>query len=153
VKYLIIENVRSAHNVGAMFRTAEGAGVSKIFLVGYTPTPIDRFGRTQPEIVKTSLGASEKIPWESVATVAEIIEQLREQLFQIVALEQTERSIMLKEFIMPDRVAYIVGNEVDGVSKVAIDEADTVVELPMLGEKESLNVATATGILLYHDLV
>ena len=153
MKYLIIENVRSAHNVGAMFRTAEGAGVAKIFLVGYTPTPIDRFGRVQPEIKKTSLGAIDIIPWESVATVVEIMSQLQSDGFQIVALEQTDRSILLKDFTLPPKVAYVVGNEVEGVSAAALAAADTVVELPMLGQKESLNVATATGILLYHELV
>lgn len=153
VKYLILENIRSAHNVGAIFRTAEGAGIAKIFLVGYTPAPIDRFGRPQPEIVKTSLGAVDCIPWESSDTVSPVITQLQLEGFAVVALEQTARSIMLKEFTLPSKVVYIVGNEVEGVSAHAIAAADTVVELPMLGQKESLNVATATGILLYHDLV
>ena len=153
MKQLIIENVRSAHNVGAMFRTAEGAGVKKIWLVGYTPTPLDRFGRVQPEIKKTSLGAADSIPWESAVSVEGVITQVQAAGFSIVVLEQTDRSIQLKDFEIPKNVAYIVGNEVEGVSVAAIAAADTVVELPMLGEKESLNVATATGILLYHDLV
>lgn len=153
MKSLILENIRSAHNVGAIFRTAEGAGVAKIFLVGYTPTPIDRFGRPQPEINKTSLGAVDIIPWESLQTIEAAIEAIRSEEYKVVALEQTDQSITLKDFELPEKVAYIVGNEVEGVSVAAIAAADTVVDIPMLGTKESLNVATATGILLYHDLV
>lgn len=153
MKYLILENIRSAHNVGAIFRTAEGAGVAKIFLIGYTPTPIDRFSRPQPEITKTSLGAVDVIPWESLQTIEAAIAAVRSEQYQVVALEQTDQSITLKDFKLPEKVAYVVGNEVEGVSAVAVAMADTVVDIPMLGTKESLNVATATGILLYHDLV
>jgi tRNA G18 (ribose-2'-O)-methylase SpoU len=150
MKYLILEDIRSAYNVGAMFRTADGAGVTKVFLIGYTPAPLDRFGRVQAEIEKTSLGASQVIPWEQVATTNEVIERLQSEGVIIVAVEQTPTSISLKDFVVPPHVAYIVGNEVTGVSGEALTLADAIVELPMLGQKESLNVSVTAGIVLYH---
>jgi tRNA G18 (ribose-2'-O)-methylase SpoU len=152
VKYLILENIRSAYNVGAIFRTADGAGVSKIFLIGYTPTPIDRFGRIQPEIAKTSLGASTEIPWEHAQDVVEVIHDLKQNGAHIAAVEQTNDSVSLGKFLVPDEVAYILGNEVEGVSEPALALADTIVEIPMLGSKESLNVSVAAGIVLYHGM-
>jgi 23S rRNA (guanosine2251-2'-O)-methyltransferase len=153
MKYLILENIRSAYNVGAIFRTADGAGVNKIFLVGYTPTPIDRFGRPQAEIAKTSLGACDEIPWEQFETSREVVEQLQADGFTVAAVELTEQSISLKDFFVPEKVAYIVGNEVVGVEEGTMETCDVVVSLPMLGVKESLNVATTAGIVMYHDLV
>ncbi len=153
MKYLILENIRSAHNVGAMFRTADGAGVDKIFLVGYTPTPIDRFGRPQAEIVKTSLGAVDVIPWEQFGSSVEVVAQLQGEGFIVAAVELSESSIPLKEFSIPEKVAYLVGNEVVGVEADTMEICDVVVSLPMLGVKESLNVATTAGIVIYHDLL
>lgn len=153
-KILIIDNVRSAHNVGSMFRTSDGAGVTRIVLVGYTPAPIDRFGRAQAEIVKTSLGASSMIPWEQQGTGAEIlirITELKAEGFTIVSLEQTPSSVSLYDFVVPKKVAYIVGNEIDGVSAELLQVSDAVVDIPMAGEKESLNVGVATGIVLFHQ--
>lgn len=152
MKYLILENIRSAYNVGAMFRTADGAGVSKIFLIGYTPSPIDRFGRVQSEIKKTSLGASEEIAWEHHDDVIEVIESLKTEGVQVVAVEQKPESVSLGKFQPLEKVAYILGNEIDGVSGDALQLADVVVDLPMLGSKESLNVSVTAGIILYHDL-
>jgi tRNA G18 (ribose-2'-O)-methylase SpoU len=153
MKYLIIENVRSAYNVGAMFRTADGAGVDKIFLVGYTPAPIDRFGRVQSEISKTSLGASETIEWEAVATAADLIPDLQAQGCVVAAVEQSAQSISIKNFEVPDHVAYVMGSEVSGVDAVTLGLVDQVVDIPMLGVKESLNVSVAAGIIMYHGLV
>ena len=153
VKYLIIENVRSAYNVGAMFRTADGAGVTKIFLVGYTPTPIDRFGRTQAEISKTSLGASETIPWEAAENSAAVITQLQAEGFIVTAIEQTPSSISLKDFTVPQNIAYVMGNELVGVDEETLATVDHVIDIPMLGVKESLNVSVAAGIVMYHGLV
>ena len=152
MKYLIVENVRSAYNVGAMFRTADGAGVDKIFLVGYTPTPIDRFARTQPEIQKTSLGASDTIPWEHFLEPEVLIQKLQSESVSIVPVEQTKDSILLQQFSVPENVAYVMGNEVEGVSEEFLQAADRIVEIPMLGVKESLNVSVAAGIVLYHGL-
>jgi 23S rRNA (guanosine2251-2'-O)-methyltransferase len=153
VKYLILENIRSAYNVGAIFRTADGAGVSKIFLIGYTPAPLDRFGRVQPEIEKTSLGASKEILWEHQPNIESVLSRLKEEGVTVVAVEQGERAIPLSEFTTPEKVAYILGNEIDGVSVTALAQAGVVVELPMLGTKESLNVSVAAGIVMYHGLV
>jgi len=150
---LIIDNVRSALNVGSLFRTSDGAGVSRIILCGYTPTPIDRFGRVQKQIEKTSLGATESVSWdkkESLEETLACIADLKEDGYLIVALEQTKRSIPLQEFSVPEKVAYIVGNEVEGVRKELLQASDAVVEIPMQGKKESLNVGVAAGILLFH---
>ena len=152
MKYLVLENIRSAYNVGAMFRTADGAGVDKIFLVGYTPTPIDRFARVQPEIKKTSLGASESILWEHYAESKQLIEHLQTKNCAIVPVEQTGDSVSMLDFTVPENVAYVMGNEVDGVSIEFCAAADTIIDIPMLGEKESLNVSVAAGIILYHEL-
>ncbi len=152
MKYIILENIRSAYNVGAIFRTADASGVAKVFLVGYTPAPIDRFGRVQPEILKTSLGASGTMAWEQVATIKEIIKRLQADGATVAAVELDEGSVSLKDFNEPEQVAYIVGNEVDGVSKEALEQADVIVELPMLGQKESLNVSVTAGIVLYHGI-
>lgn len=152
MKYIILEDIRSAYNVGAIFRTADAAGVTKVFLVGYTPAPIDRFGRPQPEINKTSLGASETMPWEKADDIAELIARLKHEGVSVVAVELAVGSVPLKEFIEPENVAYIVGNEVEGVSKEALELADVIVELPMLGQKESLNVSVTAGIILYHGI-
>ncbi|MEK7462029.1 MAG: TrmH family RNA methyltransferase [Patescibacteria group bacterium] len=152
MKYIILEDIRSAYNVGAIFRTADAAGVAKIFLVGYTPTPIDRFGRVQSEIKKTSLGASETMLWEQMATTKEVIEKLQISGVTVAAVELAKGSILLKDFKEPEHVAYIVGNEIEGVSKETLELADVIIELPMLGQKESLNVSVTAGIVLYHGI-
>ena len=152
MKYLILPDIRSAHNVGAMFRTADGAGVTKVFLAGYTPLPIDRFGRPQPEITKTSLGASETMPWEQVNNLPQLIVDLRQRGVTVVAVEQSKDSVPLHEYKVPETVAYVMGNEIEGVSEDIRNLCDLVIELPMLGTKESLNVATTAGIVLYHQL-
>lgn len=151
MKIIILENIRSAYNVGAIFRTADASGVSKIFLVGYTPTPIDRFGRPQPEIQKTSLGASEYIDWEHKESVSVVIESLRALDTEVVAIEINGESKSLIEYTSAKKVAYILGNEVEGVSQEALGLVDQIRHLPMLGKKESLNVSVVAGIVMYHD--
>jgi 23S rRNA (guanosine2251-2'-O)-methyltransferase len=153
MKYLILENIRSAYNVGAIFRTADAAKVKKIFLIGYTPAPLDRFGREQSEIKKTSLGASETMVWEHHLESAAVVAKLQVAGVRVVAVEQGVGAKRLPQFTVPESVAYILGNEVDGVSDVAMELADEVVEIPMLGQKESLNVSVAAGIILYHGMV
>lgn len=151
-KIIILDNIRSAHNVGSIFRTADGAGVEKIYLLGYTPTPVDRFGRSQPEIAKTSLGASEVIPFEHIENndTKNLVERLKQEGFKIVAVEQTPNSVSLYDFTVPPKVCYILGNEIDGVSEGLLSLADTAVEIPMEGQKESLNVSVTAGIVLFH---
>lgn len=152
MKYLILEDIRSAYNVGAIFRTADATGVAKVFLVGYSPAPIDRFGRTQPEIEKTSLGASATMAWEQVASTKEIIERLQGYGVTVVAVELAAGSVSLKGWQEPEQVAYIVGNEVEGVQPSTLDLVDVIVELPMFGQKESLNVSVTAGVILYHGI-
>ncbi len=148
---LILDNLRSVENAGSVFRTAEGLGVKKVVCVGTTPTPLDRFGRKRADFAKVSLGA-EELPWEYAKEIGPVLKDLKEQNFQIIALEQTPDSKDLKEFKTGDMFALVVGNEVDGVSKDALELADSVLEIKMQGKKESLNVSVSTGIALYELL-
>ena len=143
--------MRSHYNVGAMFRTADGAGVSKLFLVGVTPSPIDRFGRPVLEIHKTALGAELEIPWESVDDILALIKKLQNEGVFVVAVEQAPNSVPLADFKVPASVAYIMGSETEGLPEEVTIAVDAVVEIPMLGKKESLNVSVAAGIVLYHN--
>lgn len=149
---LILENIRSAQNVGAIFRTADAIGITKIYLAGYTPTPLDKFERPSKEIAKTALGAEKTILWESVSETLSLIERLKEGNFIIVAVEQAESAIDYKKFILAPKTAFIFGNEVDGVMSETLAHADATIEIPMRGEKESLNVATTAGIVLFRAL-
>ncbi len=151
-KVVLLDNVRSSHNVGSIFRTSDGAGVEKIYLGGYTPAPVDRFGRKVGEIAKTSLGASETIAWEKVSEedVLNKLQELKREGFEIVAVEQTVNSVSLYEFKPTEKTCYILGNEVDGVRQELLEVADRVVEIPMAGQKESLNVSVTAGIVLFH---
>jgi len=148
---LILENLRSIENTGSIFRTAEGLGVSKIICIGTTPTPLDRFGRKRTDFSKVSLGAEEMLEWEYVKqeNLQETIINLQKEKFQIISLELTHESTDLKDAKARNKFALIVGNEVDGVSKEALEQSDEMVEIPMRGKKESLNVSVATGIALY----
>lgn len=146
---VVLHNIRSAHNVGSIFRTADAAGVSKIVLSGYTPTPLDRFGRPQKEVAKTALGAEQVIPWESIATAGKALEKLRAAGFAIVGVELDERSVSLKDFRLQGDTAFVFGNEVRGLSPALRDACDALVEIPMRGTKESLNVSVAAGVILY----
>jgi 23S rRNA (guanosine2251-2'-O)-methyltransferase len=150
---LVLENLRSVENTGSIFRTAEGLGVSKIILVGTTPAPLDRFGRKRSDFAKISLGSEEMLEWECRKDIKEAIQELKKNDFQIIALEQTDKSIDIKEFKAREKFALIVGNEVDGVSPEALELSEQVVEIPMQGEKESLNVSVSTGIALYALMV
>jgi 23S rRNA (guanosine2251-2'-O)-methyltransferase len=152
--YVMLDNVRSALNVGSIFRTSDGAGVAKILLVGYTPTPIDRFGRTQAEIKKTSLGASDTMSWEQLTDegAQATLTHLKSKGFHIVAVEQSSKSIPLYDFHPQNyqKICYIFGNEIDGVNKTLMELSDTILEIPMAGVKESLNVGVSVGIVLFN---
>lgn len=150
--FIILENVRSAHNVGAIFRTAEAIGISKIFLGGYTPAPIDRFGRKQPEVAKAALGAELMVPWEKIEDVSVLIARLKEKDTRIITVERSDAAIDYKTCPLGNSVAFIFGNEIDGVESETIASSDAVIALPMKGRKESLNVATTVGIVLYRLL-
>jgi 23S rRNA (guanosine2251-2'-O)-methyltransferase len=146
---VLLHNVRSAHNVGSIFRTADAAGVSRMFLSGYTPTPTDRFGRAQKEIAKTALGAEKFLPWEYQKSPAAIIAWLRKTGWRIVGVEQDPRAVPYMELRARDKTLYIFGNEVKGVPKTLLKKCDSIVEIPMRGKKESLNVSVAAGVILF----
>lgn len=149
---LVLENLRSVENTASIFRTAEGLGVFKIILVGTTPAPVDRFKRKRKDFAKVSLGAEEMMPWEYYADSSEPILTLKAGGFQIISLELTHDSTPLQKASAGRKFALIVGNEVEGVSSYSIRSSDLIVEIPMLGRKESLNVSVSTGIALYELL-
>lgn len=146
----VLPDIRSLHNVGSMFRTADAGGASHMYLVGYTPAPLDRFGRKPSEIAKTALGAEETVPWTSHPDLVALIAELRGQGFQIVMCESgTTRGIPFDEAKYADKVALVVGNEVDGISDEYLSLSDIIIEIPLYGKKESLNVSVAFGVALY----
>ncbi|MEK7151457.1 MAG: RNA methyltransferase [Patescibacteria group bacterium] len=150
--YLILNNIRSAYNVGSIFRTADGAGVAKIYLCGITPVPSaigGATGQAPSKIAKTALGAEKSISWEYYKQALRLLKKLQATGVQIVVLEQTPRSIDYRKFKPKFPMALIVGNEVRGINKKILSYANKIVEIPMYGKKESLNVAVATGIALY----
>lgn len=142
--YLILPNIRSCHNVGAMFRTADAFSVDKLFLVGYTAAP------PKIQIDKVSLGAEKWIPFEKypIEELKSLIEKLITEGFTIVALEKSETSVELHDLKIEKSVALIVGNEVDGVEPEILELCDAVTHIEMLGKKESLNVSIAAGIAM-----
>ena len=149
---LILDNIRSTHNVGAIFRTADAVGISMIYLVGYTPAPIDRFGKIRNDIAKSALGAEQTVPWKQVKNIGGLITSLKKKGYYIVALEQSPKSVSytkVKKLAGKKPIALIVGNEVDGVLEKTLAKCNLIAELPMRGMKESLNVSVATGIILY----
>lgn len=146
---VILDNIRSAENVGAIFRTAEGAGVSKIFLCGYTPAPIDRFGRSRRDIAKAALGAEEVMVWEQYPDALAAIKAARSEEYRVVAVEQASGAQMYYTYQPEKDTAYIFGNEVDGIEEAVLRASDAVIEIPMRGKKESLNVSVAAGVVLF----
>ncbi|MBI3305630.1 TrmH family RNA methyltransferase [Candidatus Nomurabacteria bacterium] len=146
---LILHDIRSVENVGAIFRTADAAGINKIYLTGYTPTPLDRFGRKRKDLAKSALGAEEYVPWESKKSLPDLMRSLRRKKFQIIAIEQAENSIDYKKMKLKEKNAFIVGTEVTGIPKNVLKKCDIIAEIPMRGKKESLNVSVALGIALF----
>jgi tRNA G18 (ribose-2'-O)-methylase SpoU len=146
---LLLHNIRSAHNVGSIFRTADAANVSHIYLSGYTPRPIDSLGRVQKDIAKTALGAESTVPWSYHATPQMLLRRLHTSGVHIVGVEQHDQSIDYREYMPTGDTLYILGNEVRGMSTQMLSQCDTILEIPMHGTKESLNVSVATGIVLF----
>jgi 23S rRNA (guanosine2251-2'-O)-methyltransferase len=142
----ILDNLRSAHNVGSIFRTSDGANASKLSLCGYTPTPEHR------HLAKTALGAVDVVPWQHFETIEEAIADARKGGAQILALELTENSVPLTEIELQFPVVLVAGNELDGLNQETIGLCDATVHLPMCGHKNSLNVSVAFGIALYEIL-
>lgn len=149
---LILPDIRSAINVGAIFRTADAVGISKIYLTGYTPRPTDKFGRIQKDIAKSALGAEGFVEWEYQKSLVSLISKLKKQGFHIIALEQNKRAIDYRKIKISGKIAIILGPEVTGLPKNILDKSDTIVEIPMYGKKESLNVSVACGVALFRIL-
>ena len=152
---VIAHNIRSTHNVGAIFRTAEGFGVTKIILSGYTPYPLLARDTRLPHIAnkltaqihKTALGAETMVPFTYQETPE--LQQLKTAGFTVVGLEQDERSLMLPSYNAPQKVALLLGEEVEGITSELRNKCDELIEIPMRGQKESFNVSVAAGIALY----
>jgi len=144
--YLVLDNIRSMYNVGAIFRTAEGVRAKKIYLCGITAQP------PREKIYKTSLGAVEWVDWEYRKKAVQAVRELKGKGVQIVCLEQTDNSIHFKKAKYKAPVAVVVGHELRGISSDVLKLCDLSVELPMHGRANSLNVATAAGIILYEVL-
>ena len=140
---VLLHNVRSAHNVGSIFRSADAAGILSVYLSGYTPRPEDRFGRAQKEIAKTAL------QWEYHATPAPLITRLKREGWSIVGVEQDARAIDYRTLSIRKPTLFVFGNEVRGLSKELRAFSDVLIEIPMHGKKESLNVSVAAGIVLF----
>jgi 23S rRNA (guanosine2251-2'-O)-methyltransferase len=149
---LIINNIRSVYNTGSIFRTADGAGISKIYICGTTPTPVDRFGRNRYDFHKVALGAEKSLLWEKMENVHEKIIDLKKKGFCIIVLEQNKNSIDYKSVKLYDKLCIVLGNEVNGVPEEILNLADIVCEIKMMGKKESLNVSVAFGIFIFRLL-
>ena len=145
--YALTDNIRSLYNVGSMFRSADGALLSKLYLTGFTPAP------PRKEIDKTALGSTKTVPWEYFKDPMDAIAELREKKVKICDLELTSSGTPYYNIRQSDfPLCFVVGNEITGISKNIIDAADMAIEIPMYGYKQSLNVAVAFGVVLY-DLV
>lgn len=147
---ILLHNIRSAHNVGAIMRTADGAGVAHVYLSGYTPRPVDRFGRSDTQLAKTALGAQHSLPWTYRVDPMPLIASLRRDGWHVVGVEQDARSRNYRTLTLPAKTLFIFGNEVRGLSQGLREACDMLIEIPMRGKKESLNVAVAAGIILFH---
>lgn len=147
---LLLHNIRSTHNVGAIFRTADAAGVERVYLSGYTPRPVDQFGRMQKDIAKTALGAEKDIPWEHQKNVSTLMRALKQGGWHIVGVEQDARAKDYRVFKPKQKTLYVMGNEVRGLSEALRKQCDALIEIPMRGQKESLNVSVAAGIVLFN---
>lgn len=149
----ILCNIRSAHNVGSMFRTADAAGIERLYLCGITPSPADMLGSARKSLEKTALGAEKAVPWEKYARTADCMRKLKAAGYFIYAVELTPSATpyynadCLKK--NTDKLAFIVGHEVDGVPKALLKKCDAVICIPMHGKKESLNVAVAFGVIAF----
>lgn len=155
---LIAHNMRSCHNVGSLLRTAEGLGVGKVYLTGYTPFPIGQADDTRlphlaakidKQIHKTALDAERQIAWEQLSTIEPLIARLKADGFTVMAIEQAANSIALPDFSAPDKIALLTGREVEGVEPEVLALCDGALEIPMFGQKESFNVVQAAAMALY----
>lgn len=155
---LIAHDVRSTHNVGSLLRTAEGLGAERVYLTGYTPYPRQQSDVRLPHIAskltaqihKTALDAEDLVDWVQADDIFAVIATLRDEGYVITALEQSSSAIQVPDFVVPKKVAIIVGREVEGVEPEVLERCDAVLEIPMFGKKESFNVVQAAAMVLYH---
>ena len=142
---VILDNIRSAHNVGSVFRTCDAFLIDKIILCGITAIPPNK------EIRKTALGSSESVDWRYYKNTEEVIMKLKKKDYQIIAVEQANKSIKLESFRPENEKKYaiIFGNEIKGISQKIIDNSDSVIEIPQFGTKHSLNVSVSAGIVIW----
>ncbi len=157
---IILYNIRSQYNVGAIFRTADGIGAGKIYLCGITPAPIDKFRRTAPQIAKTALGAEKSVAWEkigrsiSVLPTLKLIRNLKQQGYNIISIEQDKNSIPYYRYrpksLELEKTVLVLGNELKGVPLSILKLSDKILEIPMNGIKKSLNVSSAFAVVVYH---
>jgi tRNA G18 (ribose-2'-O)-methylase SpoU len=146
---ILLHNVRSMHNVGAAFRSADAFGIDEILLSGYTPTP------PRPEIAKTAIGAQKHVNWQQVEDPQKYIETLKENDYRLVGMEQMTKSILLPDYTIPEEkdICLVFGNEVTGLDEDILQYIDDFVEIPQYGHKHSLNVSVTVGVTLYSFLV
>ncbi|HEU5122160.1 MAG TPA: TrmH family RNA methyltransferase [Candidatus Saccharimonadales bacterium] len=152
---VIVHNIRSTHNVGAIFRTCEGFGIRKLILSGYTPYPRLAKDTRLPHIVekltnqihKTALGAELLVPFQHQEALD--LSLVRSEGYQIVGLEQDKKATLLHKYIVPPKLALLIGEEVEGIEQSLRNQCDDLIEIPMIGQKESFNVSVAMGIALY----
>lgn len=149
---LLLHDIRSVHNVGAIFRTADAAGVDRVYLSGYTPGPCDRFGRARKDFAKTSLGAERVLSWSHVSVPERLLSELKKGGVRIIALEQAPRSVDYKRVKTGARCLIMLGNEVEGLPKKLLNAANVIAEIQMRGKKESLNVSAAAAVFLFRLL-
>lgn len=157
--HILLPDIRSAYNVGSIFRSADCFGIEKVYLYGTTPTPVDRFGRStsgaQKEISKTALGAEKDIAWQYVQDLNVLLKKAKKENFTIICIEQDKNSITLENFQKIkkqekiENLLIVFGNEVEGIDKKILKKADYIVEIPMFGKKESLNVSVCAGLIMY----
>ena len=144
---VICDSLRSLHNVGSVFRTADGVGIGKVYLCGITGMPDTQ--KHERQISKAALGAQNYVKWEYVKQSWRLVEKLKKEGYQIVSLEQTPKSISYLKFKPKFPLALIIGNEGKGVKKSLLSRSDKIIDIPMCGQKESLNVSVAFGIAAY----
>jgi 23S rRNA (guanosine2251-2'-O)-methyltransferase len=155
---VIAHNLRSSHNVGSLLRTAEGLGVEQVYLTGYTPYPVELNDQRLPHIAqkvskqihKTSLNAEDTVAWKHSDDLQTILTDLQAQGYTVCAIEQAQNSIPLPLYEPTDKIALLVGREVEGIELAVLHACDTIIEIPMFGKKESFNVVQAAAMALYH---
>ena len=159
---VVLHNIRSVFNVASIFRTADGVGIEKIYLCGITPGPVDKFGDIRKDFSKVSLGAENFINWERKYSTVKLLKKLKADGYEVIAVEQDLRSVPYYEIAASPsaprndaegKICLVMGAEVGGLPKPVLELADKIVEIPMRGKKESLNVAVAFGIVVYHLLL